>query len=400
SMSSPITDYYYDEKPSEKDKTKMKLAEEAVNILIDQLKDYDSLGIVLFDDSAYLAKPLNKVCDVDMSAIKRHMLEVDARGGTNFEAGYKLALDLFDDYDLGDASAYENRIIVITDAMPNIGSTSSSSLLSMMKDAQKDNINTTFIGVGVDFNTEVVKNISNVRGANYYKVSSEEEFKTRMGEQFDYMVTPMIYDLSMTLEGDSYELVKLYGTDDIDSENSNTVMHVNTLFPSSTNSSGEVKGGVILLRLKKLNDNGNISLKMSWEEVSGKKGSSSLNISFKDNATYYDNTGIRKAIVLTRYANTVKNWISYERTDDDRYLIIPKVGIFDFVDYDTEPVDNNYYGYYSDTERTSVPLTLDDEYKTVFTTLKSYMEKEIEGIGDTTMQQEIEMLDIILAANK
>lgn len=385
SMSSSIDDYYYDGNDEKEDyKSKMKLAEESINVLIDQLKDYDSLGIVLFDDDAYLAKPLNKMSKTNIKALKKHILEVQEYGGTNFEAGYKKALKVFDKYGVGDTDEYENRIIVITDAMPNMGATTHSELLNMMEDAQDNNINTTFIGVGVDFNSEVVKNITNVRGANYYKVSSEEEFKNRMGEEFDYMVTPMVYDLNMSINSNNFKLEKIYGTDDIDSENSNTIMHVNTLFPSNSTDNGEVKGGIILIKLKKIGEGNDLKINLDWNSINDKKSNNSLEVKFKNN-NYYDNTGIRKAIVLSRYTNMVKDWIEYDRDENDRFVINKYTGI---IDYDKR--------YSSRNERRSSRIRVSSMYRDNFINLKKYMNDEIKEIDDSTMKQEIEMIDYIL----
>ena len=389
SMSSSIDNYYYDGNYEKKDyKSKMKLAEESINVLIDQLKDYDSLGIVLFDDDAYLAKPLNKMSRTNIKALKKHILEVKEYGGTNFEAGYKKALKVFDKYGIGDTDEYENRIIVITDAMPNIGATTNSELLDMMEDAQDDDINTTFIGVGVDFNSEVVKNITNVRGANYYKVSSEEEFKNRMGEEFDYMVSPMVYDLNMSVDSKNFKLEKIYGTDDINSENRNTIMHVNTLFPSNSTDNGEVKGGIILVKLKKIGKENDLKINLDWNDINDKKSNNSLEVKFKDN-NYYDNTGIRKAIVLSRYANMVKDWIAFDRDENNRFLIDERTGI---IDYDRR--------YSSRNERQSAHIRVSSMYRDNFNKLKKYMNNEIKEIDDSTMKQEIEMIDYILNNGK
>lgn len=383
SMSSSIDNYYYDNKENSKFKSKMKLAEESVNIMIDQLKDDDSLGIVLFDDDSYLAKPLNKISETNIKTLKKHILDVEPNGGTNFEAGYNEALEVFDKYYVGNNDDYENRIIVITDAMPNIGKTGSSELLQLMDYAQMDNINTTFIGVGVDFNSEVVKNITNVRGANYYKVSNEEEFKTRMGKEFDYMVSPMIYDLNMKLSSNSFKVENIYGTDDLNSERTGDVLHINTLFPSSSNSNGEIKGGVILLKVKRTGNEDKLHLKLNWENLDGKRDGNKIIINFKDNNEYYDNTGIRKAIVLTRYTNTIKDWIAYDRDREKTYLIDNKTGIID-------------YKYSNENERTSVPLRVSNEYRNTFNQMIEYMNKEIKEIDDSTMRQEVEMMDYIL----
>lgn len=254
SMDSTINSYYYDGLPEnyeeKEQKSKMKLAEESINILLDHLKPEDSLGVVLFDDGAYLGKPISVVDSTDIEAIKNHILEVEAMGGTNFEAGIELAKEQFDEFGIKDKSEYENRMIVITDAMPNIGETSKEGLRKTLEDYCDEGIYTTFIGVGVDFNTDVIKNITDIEGANYYSVSSEDEFKTRMGEEFEYMVTPLVFDLNMNFESDGFEIEKVYGTDSKEAEEGN-LMSVNTLFPSSSNENGEVKGGIIILKLAK-----------------------------------------------------------------------------------------------------------------------------------------------------
>ena len=268
--------------------------------------------------------------------------------------------------------------------MPNMGATKHSELLNMMEDAQDNNINTTFIGVGVDFNSEVVKNITNVRGANYYKVSSEEEFKNRMGEEFDYMVTPMVYDLNMSINSNNFKLEKIYGTDDIDSENSNTIMHVNTLFPSNSTDNGEVKGGIILIKLKKIGEGNDLKINLDWNSINDKKSNNSLEVKFKNN-NYYDNTGIRKAIVLSRYTNMVKDWIEYDRDENDRFVINKYTGI---IDYDKR--------YSSRNERRSSHIRVSSMYRDNFINLKKYMNDEIKEIDDSTMKQEIEMIDYIL----
>ena len=146
------------------------------------------------------------------------------------------------------------------------------------------------------------------------------------------------------------------------SENNSEILHVNTLFPSSSNETGEVKGGVVLLKLKKKGTGNDLTISMDWEEINGKKGNSSLKVTFKD-GNYYDNTGIRKAITLTRYVSAIKDWVYYERDKNDKFLITINTGFEDFIVEESE------------NERISVDLTCSNEYKKVFNNLKNYMEK-------------------------
>ena len=397
SMTSSFNSYYYDqftgtrkkEKTEDDNKSKMQIANESVNVLLDHLKADDRFGMVLFDDSAYIGKPISLVGETDVDAIKNHVLEINARGGTNFEAGYTKATELFKEYLNVNSYEYENRIIVITDAMPNYGRTDDEGLMKYVKEHADKGVYTSFVGVGVDFNTELTEAISNVKGANYYSVHNSQEFKNRMGEEFEYMVTPLVFDLELNLKSEDYEIAKVYGSDTANKENGN-IMRVNTLFPSKTTSNGEVKGGIILLKLNKKNEksSGNLNLSVSYKDRNGKEFSNSENVSFAEQEEHYDNTGIRKAIVLTRYANAVKNWIMYERTREPRFVILPDNGIMDF-NY-TEDEVRLMLGR---NERTSVKLSVSDTYKNVFNTIKQYITNENEQIKDENLKQEIEILE-------
>lgn len=398
SMSSGFSSYYYDnflgnEETKEKEnKTKMQIANESVNILLDQLKEDDRFGVVLFDNSSYIGKPISLVSETDMEAIKGHILEIQPQGGTNFEAGYKEATELFEEYVNKDANEYENRIIVITDAMPNYGTTSKDGLLSYVERNSNNGIYTTFIGVGVDFNSELIEKITDVKGANYYSVHNSKEFKERMGEQFEYMVTPLVFDLNLDLNSEDYKIEMVYGSDTTNKENGN-IMKVNTLFPSKTTDTGEVKGGVVLLKLSKIADNqsGQVELNVSYKDREGKKYSNKQVVEFNEKEEFYDNTGIRKAIVLTRYVNTLKNWILYERSEEKEFLIRPAYGICDCV-----LLEEEIYRILGENERTSVELTVSDEYKEIFTELVKYIKSENEYLKDDTLKKELEILNILI----
>ena len=420
SMSSSFRDYYYDRRNSleegnkDDSRSKMVIANESLNCLIDQLNPDDRLGIVLFDDSSYLAKPVNLISETDVDKIKEHILEIEPQGGTNFEAGYTKGTELFTDEMLNNEE-YENRIIVITDAMPNLGETSKDGLTKYVKDNAKNGIYTSFVGVGVDFNTEVIECLSYVKGANYYSVHSSEEFKKIMGKEFDYMVTPLVFDLELKLDSNEFEIAGFYGTDTKD-KSTGTIMKVNTLFPSSSNSEGEVKGGVILLKLKPLSyttqydkiSSQKTNIVVSYKDVNGKNHTNEQKVTFGDIEEGYDNTGIRKAIVLTRYANLMKDWILYERmncieneldvivkADKSKLLVTSETGIVDYPYNDTEDVRS----VLGQNERTSQKLSVSEEYVDTLVKFKEYMKNEIKDIGDDDMNQEIEILDILVKNN-
>ena len=417
SMSSGFNEYYYGGTALEGDKTadkrsKMVIANESLNCLIDQLKEDDRFGLVLFDDGSYLAKPVNLVGETDIAKTKEHILEIKSRGGTNFEAGYIKGTELFTEEMLSD-DEYENRIIVITDAMPNLGTTSKDGLTQYVKENAEKGIYTSFVGVGVDFNTEVIECLSDVKGANYYSVHNSEEFKKKMGEEFDYMVTPLVFDLELKFDSNQYEIRAVYGTDTKVKTNG-TIMKVNTLFPSSSNSDGEVKGGVILLKLTPRmfttqypNEQAMYTkVTVSYKDVSGDSHKNEQKVEFEASSEdRYDNTGIRKAIALTRYANVMKDWILYERAKDierndtdiliknkDKVLITSETGIIE-CPY-IEPDDVRIF--LGENERQSKAINVSPEYVDTLIKIKNYLKSEIKEIGDSDMNQEVEILDLLV----
>jgi Ca-activated chloride channel family protein len=326
--------------------------------------------MVVFDDSAYLAKPVSPVETTNMAAIGDHILELEPQGGTNMEAGYRRGSELLDEYVGADAAEYENRIIFLTDAMPNVGATSDGSLLEMVQTNAEARVHTTFIGIGVDFNTELIEAITSVRGANYYSVHSEERFKDRMDEEFEYMVTPLVFDLELKLQSGGFEIEAVYGSPEAD-EATGVLMRVNTLFPAASEG-GETRGGVVLLKLRRTGDATDIELTASYRNRNDEAFNVSESFDFTAELDVAPNTGIQKAILLSRYVNLMQEWIAFERE-----------GL---------TVDPNL----SEWEQTSVPLVVSPEYQELFQTFLEGFQTESASLGDPTLEQEATLLQTLI----
>ncbi len=401
SMSSSFNSYYYDQfgnkteneldEEEDLDKTKMQIANESVVALIDHLNDDDRFGMVLFDNTGYIGKPLSKVGDTDMQAIKGHILELRPQGGTNFEAGYKQGTELFEEVLNADQSEYENRIIFLTDAQPNIGILNKEGLLGMTQTNADKKIHTTFIGIGVDFGTELIEAITKIRGSNYYSVHSAKEFKTRMDDEFEYMVTPLVFNLLLNLDAQGYEIEKVYGSPEAN-EATGQIMKVNTLFPSERKET-ETKGGIVLLKLKKLSEAASLKLSVSYEDRIGNqdKDEKSIHIEKKEEE-YYENNGIRKGILLSRYASLIKHWINDERKNHEAQFYTPTITAESGLTVPEEPGEIKL-GIW---ERQSIPLKISEEYKQLFSEFKQYFETEMNQIEDNTLSKEIEILEKLI----
>lgn len=387
SMNSPFDQYYYDEHGRRQEiesdaTTKMEAATKSLCALTEQLHDEDRLGVVLFNHRAHVAKPLRDVGRTDMPAIRRHIQEIAAGGSTNMEDGFEAALDMLVDED--QPPDVERRVVFMTDMMPNTGATGESQLTQTFADAAVNGVHTTFVGMGLDANADLADALSGIRGANHYFVHSAAEFERRLGEEFDYMVTPLVYNLGLQLKTDDWTIAAVHGSPNAETA-TGQLLDVGTLFPSPKQN-GEARGGVVLVRLEPIGNVersdtvGDVDLVASWTERDGSTHSERVSVSLPDEVPTYDHTGIRKAIALARYARELRVWAADLHDRAER-----STGVDDWLLADQR----------GQHERESVPLVVPDRYTDRFDALRDYLATEMETVADETMQQEVDLLEML-----
>lgn len=396
SMAENFNRYYYDRSGKQIDayseegisrSRKMDAANETVAAILNQMGDDDRFAVVTFNSGAFLVKAMSPVRKLNMRAVRNSVLDIMPGGSTNMGAGMDMGTSQFRDIYENDSYEYENRIIFLTDAQPNTGDTSSTGLMDTVRRNADRRIYTTFIGIGVDFNSELIEEISKTKGTNYYSVHSPMEFKQRVADEFDFMVTPLVFNVRLKFEAAGWRIEKVFGSPEAD-EATGELMRINTLFPSKREG-GETKGGLVLLKLRKISSSPDdrVYLRVNYEDRNGKKdGSEAIIYLERESPEFFSNSGIRKGVLLTRYAALLKNWMIDER----QYLqyrgswnasIREDTGI-------ALPVSD--IGQW---ERRSVPLVVSEPYRKIFRDFSRYFEDEKNAINDDTLNQELRILN-------
>jgi Ca-activated chloride channel family protein len=397
SMAVDYDQYYYDNNGNKIDvyegegitrPNKMNSAATAVASILDQLTPNDRLGIVTFNSTAFLTKPLGSVSQVNLNDIKNRIFDITAGGSTNLDAGLDMGTAQFRNFLEINNYDYENRIIVLTDAEPNTGDTTLSNYMNTIINIANNRIYSTFIGIGVDFNSTLIDSITQVKGANYYSVHSPRQFKQRISDEFEFMVTPLVFNLKMNFQANGWRIEQVFGSPEAN-QATGELMKINTLFPSKSEG-GQNKGGLVLLKLQKTSTQPNekVTLVVSYEDRNGVKDSSMAVIALEETQPeYFDNSGIRKGILLSRYAALLKNWLIDERQHpqyssswNPRVREDTGIGL---------PPDNLQW------ERQSLPLTVSAPYRTIFRNFSAYFANEISAIGDNSLNQEQSLLSTL-----
>jgi len=323
---------------------------------------------------------------VDQSELKTKILQIKANGGTDLSAGFihasnmiEKGMDKFPQNSTG--KHIENRIILLTDMNPTSGETSSNGLFGLAEATAKKGIYSTFIGVGLDFNTDLVEHITtNIRGANYLSVKSSREFKKQMDEDFDYLVTSLVFNVKVHLEAKGFHIDRVYGSPESNTLNGD-LMKIGTLFPSAKEKDGQTKGGVVLIKLRRdqsTTDN-ELTLKIQFEDFEGRVNNTEVELEVeKHDANFFQNSGIRKAILLTQYVNLIKNFLVGVKIDFSTGILPP-------------PTDVNTLKW---------ELEISDDWKKIFGLFKDYLESEIESIGDSSLEKELKVVDEMINNKK
>jgi Ca-activated chloride channel family protein len=196
------------------------------------------------------------------------------------------------------------------------------------------------------------------------------------------MVTPLVYDLDLTLDATGYEIEAVHGSPSGDAA-SDRLMHVGTLFPSAKQD-GDARGGVILVRLTQTGTDPTLELQASWTERNGTDHAERVTVAMRDEPGSFTHTGVRKAVALAQYARELRAWAR-----DVHDGAATPTGVDDWLFPDER----------GDHERESVPLVVSDQHAHRFATLRSHLENELAVVNDDSLTQELSLLDTLWRAN-
>lgn len=179
---------------------------EALLAMVEQLDEDDHLSLVTYGTRARVIQPRTPMDSEGRSAISQQIRGLSTNGSTDMESGMDLGyaqLDL--------STAQSHRMMVFSDAQPNTGVTEQSAFLQLVRGQAAEGVGTTLFGVGWDMGSELADALSKVEGGSYHFLTRDEMDRLFVDE-FDFMVSPVAYDLSVTVSPSAEcELDEVYG---------------------------------------------------------------------------------------------------------------------------------------------------------------------------------------------
>jgi len=173
---------------------KMVRAREAAMYCVDQMLATDRLSIVTFDDRIDVLCPNEPV--TNKQSMKDLISRVAARGSTALhEAWVRGGLTVSEQIvDKG-----INRVVLITDGLANVGVTSTDEIVTQAMGLFQRGVSTSTIGIGADFNEDLLMPMAQSGGGNAWHVVEPEEMQHLFQVELEGLIAQFAHTVSLSL---------------------------------------------------------------------------------------------------------------------------------------------------------------------------------------------------------
>jgi Ca-activated chloride channel homolog len=185
-----------DRSGSMSEESKMEYAKAALFALIDQLKREDIFSLVIYDDVVEVIRPAEPVGG-DKEQIRNLVQEITPRGWTNLGGGMQ---EGFRQAEKNTSKEYINRVILLSDGLANQGITDPHRLQNIARRQRDHSISLTTIGVGLDYNENLMVGLSENGGGNYYFLESSRNLASVLRKEFDRLSDVMAQNVTIELD--------------------------------------------------------------------------------------------------------------------------------------------------------------------------------------------------------
>lgn len=161
------------------DQAKIEYAKKALYALIDRLQPDDLFSLVIYDDVIDVLRRSHRVGD--KRDLKRLVEEVYPRGATNLGGGM---IEGLRQVERSLDREYVNRVILLSDGLANRGITDLHELGRIARRYRARSISLTTMGMGMDYNENLMVGLAESGGGNYYFIESPHSLASIFHREF------------------------------------------------------------------------------------------------------------------------------------------------------------------------------------------------------------------------
>jgi len=174
---------------------KIDYTRQAAQFMVQNLSPLDCLSVVLYNDQVETL--IEPTLVVNKDAITQKIEKIRISGTTNLSGGW---LQGCTHVEHNFSAQKLNRVILMSDGLANRGVTDPNKLISMAsKRFALEDISTTTMGLGTDFNEDLMIAMANAGGGAFYFIESPEAAPTIFNEELRGLLSVVGQNLTITL---------------------------------------------------------------------------------------------------------------------------------------------------------------------------------------------------------
>ncbi|MEO1162390.1 MAG: FHA domain-containing protein [Chloroflexota bacterium] len=282
---------------------KIDYTRQAAQFLVQHLGANDTLSIVLYNDKVETLLAPEVVSNKD--SVSQLLERIRVRGTTNLSGGW---LEGCRHVKQSLSSKAMNRVLLMSDGLANRGVTDQAQLVSMAKQKRNEGVTTTTMGLGKDFNEDLMMEMANAGGGAFYFIESPEVTPTIFQEELSGLLSVVGQNLSITIETtDAVRALRQLNAYSVNIDPPATTFQLGDIFAH------EVKTLVLELAIPALEKTGQTdiaTLRFEYDEIEGDKTTHhidefpvSVNIIEPEDVNPSANEDVQASVLLLQAAN-------------------------------------------------------------------------------------------------
>ena len=177
---------------------KIEKARQAACVALDRLEPDDTFSLVIFDNTAEVILPPERAGSREhRDEMKARIERIQPGGSTALYAGVELgAKQVRKCFD----KERVNRVILLSDGLANVGPKNTSDLVRLGSGLRGEGLSVTTIGLGDDFNEDLMTGLAEASHANYYYVRDAEKLPGIFGDELGSATSRIASEIRIRIE--------------------------------------------------------------------------------------------------------------------------------------------------------------------------------------------------------
>ncbi len=183
---------------------------QAARTIVDMLDPRDRLTIVSYGGTASVEIPSRPVESSNRARMKQAIETIEDAGGTNIAAGVRSGVEQLERHSTDETI---DRVVLLSDGKPTIGPSSRSAFESLSRNTRRrDDITLTTMGVGLDYNEDLMAAMADTGGGHYYFIDRPAKAVSIFERELRGLTRTVARDASVVINlGEGVELAHLHG---------------------------------------------------------------------------------------------------------------------------------------------------------------------------------------------